>query len=145
YRPRRNGTREALDLERLSSAEGPARRQLRQQRDAEPGGHHLTQRLETGGTVVFAFFRLDAAADIERLIAQAMAILEQEQCLAVQVIELDGRLLRKRAVVRHRHCKRFLVQLARFESVEWNGEREDAELDLSCPQFLEKRLRLILV
>ncbi len=47
--------------------------------DTEAGGDHLAQCFQAGGAIVLVLLHVDATAHIERLIAQAMAVLEQQQ------------------------------------------------------------------
>ncbi len=70
--------------EAARGGEGTLRREPRQEREAEAGRDHLPQRLEAGRAKVL-LFRADAFADLERLVAQAMAFLEQQELLAREV------------------------------------------------------------
>ena len=56
-------------------------RQLGQQRDADAGRHHLAQRLEARGPEPAALGRAGELAHVERLVAQAVALLEQQHVL----------------------------------------------------------------
>src|SRR5690348_5403076 len=57
-------------------------RQHRQQRDADIGCDHLAQRLEAGGAETLSLVGAGHAADLQRLVAEAMPVLEQQQALA---------------------------------------------------------------
>src|SRR5688572_18450388 len=142
---RRNRPAELLDRQALPGAERAARRQLRQQGDAEPGGHHLPQRLEARRTIVLALLDVDAAADVQRLVAQTMAVFEQQQRLAGEIVELHVGAFRERTVRRHREREVLVVQRSRFQAVERHGQCEDAELDVAGAQLFQQRLRLVLV
>ena len=69
-----------------AAAVGAAAREFRQQRDADAGRHHLPQRLEAGGAEILLLVHVGARADVERLVAQAMAVFEQQQRFVAQVI-----------------------------------------------------------
>ena len=81
------GPREGAHRHALGAAVGAARGQRRQQRHAGAGGDHLPQRLDAGGAKILLLVHAAAAADRERLVAQAVSVLEQQQRLAAEVLE----------------------------------------------------------
>ena len=56
-------------------------RERRQQRDADVRGDHLAQRFEAGRAEAALLAGAGELADLERLVAQAMAVFEQQQAL----------------------------------------------------------------
>ena len=124
---------------------GEADGEFGQQRDAVPGGDHLAQRLEAGGAVVLLLAQADAAADLECLVAQAVAVLEQQQALALEVRHPDA-VVRGEPMGRgHGEHERLLVQRRLGEALGGDRQRQDAEIDLAVAQLLEQRAGLVLV
>jgi hypothetical protein len=73
-------------------AERRSRRQLRHQRDADAGHDHLAQTLQSSGLhIVTATAEPDRVADRDGLVAQAMALLEQDDRFAAQRAGSDPR------------------------------------------------------
>ena len=68
------------------------------QRAADAGRDHLPQCLQAGRTESVAFVGAGKPADIERLVAQAMAFLEQQQVFAVEVAQCEAIVARGEAV-----------------------------------------------
>ncbi len=110
-----------------------------------PGRHHLAQGLEAGRAVVLLLLHPDATADLERLVAQAVTVLEQQQGLALQVFHADPLVVREPVAGGHRQREWLFVERLGLESVERHGQREDAHVDLAGTQLLEQRRRLVLV
>src|SRR5262245_40424870 len=76
--------RERPEREPAHRAERALGREPRQERDAEAGRDHLPERLEAGRAKVL-FLRAGTRADLERLVAQAVAVFQQQHFLALQV------------------------------------------------------------
>ncbi len=55
------------------------------------GRNHLPKGLETRRAIVVVLMQSDAAADLERLISQAVPVLEQQQLLVRKILQLDVR------------------------------------------------------
>src|SRR2546429_276546 len=76
--PQRLRLAERPDGDSAGVAISPAAGQLRKQRDPRSGRDHLPQSLETGGAEILLLLRTDAAAHFQRLVTQAVAVLEQQ-------------------------------------------------------------------
>jgi hypothetical protein len=74
-----------------------------------------------------------------------MAVLEQQQGFILQVLHADRRALRERMVRRQCDHEGFIVELARLESIQIDGEREDTQVDLARAQLGEHRCRGIFI
>ena len=110
------------------------------------GRDHLPQGLETGGAVILRFVHVDVAADFERLVAQAMAVLEQQQGLVAKVVDTDMFARGQPMRVRHREGKRLLIEYRRVQAVHrYHRQRKHTHVELTRPQSLEERAGLVLV
>ena len=96
----RRGLGEGPQHDAARIAVGAAPGQLRQQRNAGAGGDHLPQRLEAGRAKVLRVAHADVAADLERLVAQAVAFLEQQQCFALKIRHPNAVALREPVLLR---------------------------------------------
>jgi hypothetical protein len=84
-----------------AAANGPSAARRGSSVTPRPGGDHLPQRLEAGGAEVLGFDDVARATDLECLVAQAVAVLEQQQRLAGEVGDADA--LARRELVSGRH------------------------------------------
>src|ERR1700729_2574863 len=96
---RRRG--EGTDFE-LTSAVLHANRDLRKERDTRTRGDHLRERRKAGRAKL-ALLRSGSVADSERLRAEAMALVEQEHVLVVQIARCDALFPREPVPFRERH------------------------------------------
>ncbi len=126
-------------------AVGAPASQLREQSDAGSGGHHLPECLEARCPEILFFARTDAAADLEGLVPQTVSVLEQQQSLALQILDSDGVARGESVVVRHRDSERLRIQLAGLQAFQRHRQRQDAQVDLSELELLEHGSRLVLV
>ena len=74
-----------------------------------------------------------------------MAVLEQQQGRAAQVVRPHGRLLRQRVVRRHGQHEGLVVERALGEVVHALEQREHAHVDLARAQLREHRVGLVFV
>ena len=80
--------------------------------------------------------------DVERLVAQAVAVLEQQQGLVGEVVELEWLRCGERVAARARAThERLLEQLARLQAVERHRQRQDSHIDFARAQFLQHQRR----
>src|ERR1700722_11872778 len=94
-------------------------------------GSNVTQSLETGRAKIFGFTDVDAAANLERLVAQTVPVLEQQQCLPLQILHLDARFRAEGVIVRQRNGEILHVKLARLDAVVRGGERHQPHIDFA--------------
>src|SRR4026209_1100317 len=128
---RRDWLREFFDRPTVTGAEWAAGRKLGQQRDAETCGDHLSQRFQARCAIVLAFLHVDAAAHIEGLIAQAVALFEQQQRLICEIVDLHVGALGERIVRRHCNREGLLVQRTRLQAVERHRHRENSPVAIA--------------
>jgi hypothetical protein len=76
-------------------------------------------------------------ADFERLVAQTMAVFEQEQAFVGEVVELERLAPRERMRVGHGKQKRFLEQRFDMQLVVVHGQREDGRVEPAFAQLCE--------
>ena len=107
--------------------------------------HHLAQRLEARGAEVLRVAHADPAAYLERLVAQAMAFLEQQQRRVLEIRHAHPLVRGERMTLGHGEQELLAVELARLEPLELHGKREDADVELPGVQPLEHRRSLVLV
>src|SRR6202022_3069539 len=101
-RARRHGLRE---LPYRESSLGPERRfhgGFGKQGNAETGDHHLPEGFEARGPEIFGLANVDTTAHFQGLVAEAVAVLQEQQSLALQVGYLDGGLGGERMVIGQR-------------------------------------------
>ncbi len=80
-----------------------------------------------------------AAADLEGLVAQAVAVIEEQQCLAVEFLEPHARAPRERMLGRNGEGEGLDVEFTGLEAIELDGEREYAQVELAGAQLREQR------
>src|SRR5581483_6249468 len=133
--PHRRRLGEGQDDHAASVAIGALGRELGQESDAGAGCDHLPQRLEAGGAEILALARPDAAADLQRLIPEAMTLLEKEQRLTLQIGNLDALTPGERVALRQRHRKWLGEELAGLESLQVHRQRQNAKVELAAFDF----------
>src|SRR5487761_1563806 len=137
HMPHRRRLRERHHDDTTRIAIGALGGELGKQRDSRARCDHLPQCLQAGSAEVLALTRADPAAHLQRLIAQAMAFLEEEQGLALQVGNLESLALGQRVPVREGHGEGLREELPRLETLEVHGQRQDAQVDVSGLQLLQ--------
>ena len=83
---RRRRLGETPDGQAALRSERRFHREFGQQGDAEAGDHHLAQGFETGRAKILGLADIDPAADFQGLIAQTVAVLQQQQGMAFQIL-----------------------------------------------------------
>src|SRR5262252_1621520 len=119
--------------ERGSRQQAGIDRKLRQKRGAESVVDHLYQRLQAGGFELVAVPATDEIAGGERVLAEAMPVLEQQQILG-QVLRVDIALL----------DQRMLEQDDRLGRAAVVGQRHQDEVELALVQRIDQARRQVL-
>src|SRR6185437_2835630 len=118
--------RVALEFDQVQAVHRGHRRlhrHHRQQGDADIRRHHLAQRLQTGGAEAAVLAGAGQVANLQGLVTQAMAVLQQKKVLVGQVAQLEQSLLaRERMFVGNRKQKRFLEQELAVHAVFVQGQ-----------------------
>lgn len=109
------------------------------------GRDHLAQGLETRRPVILLLAYPDPAADLQRLVAQAVAVLEQQQRLATQIFHLHALAVGERMRGGHGEYEGLCVQWRSLEAVHRHGQREHTDVDLARAQALEQWFGLVFV
>ncbi len=89
------------------------------------------------------FADIDPAADFQGLVAQAVTILQQQQRLALQILDLDAGFRGERMIVRKSDGEVLLIEFTRLDAVLIRGQRQDSKIDLAFAQPLQERFRLV--
>src|SRR5690348_2531312 len=113
-------------------------RQQRQQRDAHVGRHHLAQGLETGRAEPVFFVGAGHPADLQRLVAQAMTVFQQQQMLVFQIRQLQQSASCQRVRIGRGQQERFLEQKFRVQGVVVHRQREDRGVQFAFAQPLHQ-------
>jgi alkyl hydroperoxide reductase subunit AhpC len=120
---------------------------LRKQRHAEAVGDHLHERREARRAHLLGLARAGVAAHRERLIAQAVPVLEQQHRLAGEIGLANAARALARQAVRggHREQEGLVEERQHVDAVASDRQREQQELELSREQLLDQASRLVLV
>ena len=107
-------------------------------------GHHLPQRLEAGGAETGLLADPGHPAHLQRLVAQAVAVLEQQQALLGQVVEVQRPGLHQRMPLRHRQHERLLEQRLDVQLLVVQRQGEDRAVQPALAQQAQQGLGLLL-
>ena len=129
------GFLERLDRE-LAAAVLDVDRDAREQRDAGARRDHLHEGREARGAEV-GLGRARTLAESERLCAKAMAVLEQEHRLVLEVVERDRLLLREQVRARDRGDERVVEDDRVLEVLHPVHQREQARVQLAAAERCE--------
>ena len=80
----------------------------------------------------------------KRLVAQAMAFLQQQQALILQVCDPDARLPGQAVVLRQRHVEILVVEFAAGQALDLDRQGEHADVDITALEFREHGGGLVL-
>lgn len=136
HRPGR-GERPALHQSARYRADPRLRGERRQQGTADAGGDHLTQGFQAGGLELVAAGGACAAAQGQRVAAQAVPFFQQ-QVLGVQVFGADAGLANQRAVLRQGDDEGLVEQLQDFEIAVGDRQGEQRGVEPALAQALEQ-------
>ena len=139
---RRIAERHQLDVRRLRDRF--VHRQRRQQGHADAGGDHLPQGFQAGGAEAGFFVRAGQPAHVERLVAQAMAVFQQQQGFVRELRHRQRFLPGQRMLVRRGEQERLLEQRLRVQLVVVQGQREQRGIQLALAQALQEHVALFL-
>src|SRR6516165_4359538 len=118
-------------------------REFRQKRGAESVVDHLYQRLQTGCLERVAVPAIGETAGGERVLAQAMPVLEQQQILG-QILRVDIALLDQRMLGRQCRQQRIVEQENRLGRAAVVGQRQQDEVELALVQRIDQARRQVL-
>jgi len=134
--------REGTDLE-LTSAVLDGDRDLGKERDTRSRGDHLRERRKARRAKL-ALLRSGSVADSERLRAEAMALVEQEHVLVVQIARCDALFPREPVPFRERDDEGVVRDMARGPLADVCLEREQARVEPAFAQVGDDRVGLLL-
>src|SRR5215467_1348226 len=118
-------------------------REFRQKRGAESVVDHLYQRLQTGCFERVTVPAIGETAGGERVLAQAMPVLEQQQILG-QMLRVDIALLDQRMLGRQCRQQRIVEQDDRLSCAAVVGQRQQEEVELALVQRIDQARRQVL-
>ncbi len=117
-------------------------RDFRDQRHAIAVRDHLHDGGETGGTQLAQAAATRVAAKGERLIAQAMAFLEQDQPPRVDVVGGDAGAARQVVAGWRRQQERIVEQRQRLDFGDGRRQRDHHDIERAADQFLDQKAGL---
>ena len=124
-------------------------RRLRQHRDADAGRHHVAdgfqRRTFKGARDAVAGGRVarHLRADFQHLVAEAMAVAEQQHGFRLQLLMPDLAARGPRMLARHRHHERFVVQRLQHQALIRHRQRDDRRIQLALAQHFHQPQREI--
>ncbi len=122
-----------------------ADRETGQQRDGDPGGDHLAERLEARRPKPLPFDRTDEMAHAQRLVTQAVTLLEQEDVLVGERghrhrLAAPG----ERVIDRRRQHEVLLEQQLALQTVVVDRRGDDGHIEPALPETAQQLLGLLL-
>ncbi len=120
-------------------------RRGRQQGDAEAGGNHLHHRAEAGALDLGAAAPAGQVADVQRLVPQAVALLQQHQRLGGEVLGAARAPLDQAVALGRGQHEGLGVELSRLQSGTVDRQRQDPGVDAAIGQLAQQAVGLLLV
>ena len=114
----------------------------RQQRDAVAVRHHLHHGGKRGGAKSGRRIAARCRAEGQRLVAQAVALLQQNQPALIDILDVDARARRQRIRRRHRQQERVVEQRQRLDVGALDRQRQHRGVEFAARQFVEQQLGL---
>src|SRR5581483_6153575 len=135
---------EFYEVHVLGPRDGRLHGERRKERDADVRGDHLPQRFEARGAEARFLGGARELTDLERLVAQAMAVLEQQKALIGEIVELEARLAREFVALGDGEQERLLEQEFAVKLIVVDRQREDRGVEAAFAQLPQHDLGFLL-